>query len=175
MKETSKSPAIDSPALIIEIGDRLLKTGVKYYMLYQMLVKTGISCTQLLEKKVSDVQNKETISYYRQKTYQIDYQPLDKDLQREIALYTYSLPADTYLFPSDKKNKPLNIYLMQKRLHEISLELGIPPITVRSLMKTYQYHEYLKDETSQKKIKQILHLYNQEALESYFGIPLKYD
>lgn len=172
MQSMPKSSAIASPELIFEIGKRMLKTGDKYYILYQMLIKTGISCTQLLEKRVSDVRNKSAISYYRQKTNQIEYQSLDEELQRELSLYTHSLPMDAYLFPSNKNNQPLNIYLIQKRLKDISTELQIPIVTVRSLMKTYQYHEYAKGGSRQKRIKHILHLHSTEALESYFGISL---
>lgn len=172
MPARTRSTAISSPDLLSEIGKRMLRTGDKYYILFQMLVKTGISCTQLLEKKVSDVRNKDSISYHRQKTNLTAYLPLDEDLKKEIALYTFSMPMDGYLFPANKYNQPLNIYLIQKRLKDISTELQIPEISVRSLMKTYQYNEYIKGGECQKRIKSILHIYSRDALETYFGISL---
>lgn len=172
MPSNTRTTVILSPSLIQEVGTRLQKTGVKYYILFQLLIKTGIPCSQFLNKKVSDVRGKKTISYCRRNTNVVENIPLDDEMQRELALYTSSMAADSYLFPANSKNTPISIYLFQRRLSSISEELHIPEIRVRSLIKTYQYQEYLKGGVAQKQIKQILHKGSKNRLEAYFGAPL---
>lgn len=173
MSSRVKSTALTSPVLINEVGNKLLQTGDKYYILFRLLIETGIPCVQLLRKKVSHVRNADEITYLRQKTNQLEHHSLSDELKRELALYTSAMSPDSYLFPSDTKNKPLNIVLLQTRLADISRELQVSEITVRSLHKTYQYNEYLKGGTARKRIKQILHLYNEEKIEEYFGVSLQ--
>ncbi len=172
MPSNTRTTVILSPSLIQEVGTRLQKTGDKYYILFHLLIKTGIPCSQFLNKKVSDVRGKKTISYCRRNTNIVENFPLDDELQKELALYTSSMTADSYLFPANSKNTPLSIYLFQRRLSGISEELHIPEIRVRSLIKTYQYQEYLKGGAAQKQIKQILHKGSVKRLETYFGVSL---
>lgn len=163
------SQAILSPTLENLIGERLKEIDLSFYLIYRLMIETGIPYKALITMQVSDLINASSISYSLKNKENITV-PFSKKTNKLLQKYLLSKDSGEIAFPNKFKNTPLNQANMKRILENVSEDLGIfPPIQLNSLRKTYHYHDFLKDNDFNR-MKKVLKCQSKRAVLEYFGI-----
>lgn len=172
MKERIFAKTIASPSTEQLLGEALLATGEKFYLIYRIVIETGISYKALFELKVKDIPNPPSFPHY----IHIDgtnNRPLSSDLEKRILKYIDGRDEEEYFIYSFKNrrkkfNKSTFYTTFKKVLCNFHLENEYSPISLR---KTYAYHIFLevKDPFVMRRL---LKFNSIERVYDYFGIEL---
>lgn len=145
VKETPTRP-IRSDKIISDLSNDLRKTQEAYYLIFHIILETGIPLRRLLQMKVSDLYKKQKLSYesrHHATTYSVS---LSLRLQRELAEFFKGRKGDEAAFTGSRTNKAMYVTAFQKALNASSERLGIsPPANATTLRKTFLHRIVMSD------------------------------
>ena len=135
---------IRSKEKIEEIKAVLKENGTRDLLLFSMGINTGLTISDLLKLKVTDVRGKSHVEIKEQKTGKVKRFPILGNLQSMLEEYTKNKDLSEYLFKSrNGKNKPITRVQAYMILNNACRKCGIQDrIGMHSLRKTFSYHHY---------------------------------
>ena len=148
----SKLKAITSSIVEHKLGVELKKEDLSVYLLYRIIIETGVPYKVLISPPVEFFRDKYCITYsLKNKEKNTGY--FSQDTLENIKIYTANKKDSDYMFPGRFKNVPMDNTTANRLLKRCSARIGrMEPITTNVLKKTYLYHQYLlMDEHSFKK------------------------
>lgn len=174
--ETRKqhSRAIVSSQEEKELGSALRKQGFKYYILYRLMIDTGISLNTALSLVVSDLKDKDCLFLHNhpnalEEGYIVH---LSNPVKKELTLYLEDKPLTSYVFCAQDNVTPLGPTTFRRTLMDCAEKCDMKNITPLSLKKTYMYHRYLKC-GNVTTIRKELSLPSNRHVYEYFGLAPK--
>lgn len=169
MKNRRFAKTISSPLTEQYLAEALLAMGESFYLIYSIVIETGISFKALFDLKVGDIPNPPSFPHYIHIEGAED-RPLSPKLQEHILAYIDGRNADEYFIaPFNNSGEKFNLssfYTAFKRvLAGFHLENEYSPMSLR---KTYAYHIFLEIEDPFL-MRKLLKLNSVEAVYNYFG------
>lgn len=153
-----------------ELGNALRKQGYKYFLLYSLLIDTGLSIQTSLSLLVSDVKGRDSlyVKASNSKTEKTLF-PMSKSLINAFEPFLENKPLDSHVFCGRDNVTPLIPAVFSSKLADCAKSCGMEYITPFSLKKTYWYHRYLEI-GDVNVIRKALKLPSNKAVYEYFGI-----
>ncbi len=132
-----------SPRLVEIVGTELKKMHTDYYIIYWIILETGITLKDIVDMKVNDISS-DTISYKPSHSDEIRHEPLSENLKKEITLFIKGRDKNDNAFYGVRHDK-MNQNSFQSALRVVSIRCGITPVlSIISLKKTFIYRRLLK-------------------------------
>jgi len=129
------------------IQDDLKASNVRNYIMFEIGIYIGIRISDILNIKVKDIKDKNTLKMREIKTNKEKLMPIPSHLQKEINSYIAEadLKENEYLFKSRKnKIKPISRVQAYYILNKIAKKYKLENIGTHTLRKTFGYHFYKK-------------------------------
>jgi len=143
-----------------EMEMELLKIGYKNYLMFTIVINTGLSISDILKLKVIDLKNKTLINITDQNTNKINTFRINPMLKVEIDNFIKLMSDEDYLFQSGKKeNQPINSVEAYRVLNIAASTVGLEEIDHHTLRKTFGYWHYKQH----KNVALLQDLFNQSA------------
>ena len=136
---------IRSLSMIHEIEDRLKAKDMKYFIMFEIGVYSGLRISDILRLRVKDVYKREFISIREKKTNKEKRFPINRELKKGLDEYCAGKGQGEFLVPSGQKFTRLKAISSRRAydvLHDTGKELGLEHIGTHSLRKTFGYHFY---------------------------------
>ena len=160
------------------IGDYLKYFGSKnnlcYYVMYYLIIETGIKFKQATCLKVNDVKNKNSIDVSFNCTDGYRTVLLSDTMMQRLNELTENKSPDAWLFASSDSGEPITPIAFQNALNSIRKRLKISePLNITTLRKTYYFHCYqYKLQHGAYKDDDIgyISIHNDEWVEEYLGL-----
>ena len=126
--------------------------------MFTLGINVGLKISDILDLKVKDVRDKESVTVIEKKSGKEKTYPIDRTLQEVIHNYTEEMDPESWLFPSRKGDKPISRVQAHRILSEAGDQLGVD-ISTTSMRKTFGYHYFQRTGD----IKKLQELFNQSA------------
>ena len=122
-----------------ELGNALRKQGYKYYVLYRLIIDTGISVNLALSLLVRDLKDKDCLFLFNHPNAQEDGYVVhfSKQVKRELDQYLEDKPLTSYAFCGQDNITPLGPTTFRRTLLDCAKKCDMEHITPLSLKKTY--------------------------------------
>lgn len=122
----------------------LKKRSKRDYFLFTFGINTGLRISDILPLKVVDVINKTHLLITEKKTSKRKKFKLNEKLQKAIGKYVKGKNLNDYLFPGERRTKPITRVRAYQILNGAAKALGITEFGCHSLRKTYGFFFYQK-------------------------------
>ena len=136
---------IRSLSMIHEIEDKLKDRDMKYFIMFEIGVYSGLRISDILALRVKDVYRREYISVTEKKTGKEKRFPINRELKKSIDEYCAGKGAGEFLVPSGRTYKRLKAISRAQAYNVIRStcqEAGLEHIGTHTLRKTFGYHFY---------------------------------
>lgn len=139
-RQPRKLPVILSQAEVIRFLEASKK--IKFRALFMTAYATGLRLLELTHLRVSDIDSQRLVIRVHQGKGQKDrYVMLSPRLLKVLRLYWQAERPATWLFPSLRKDQPINPSVVQRACHQAGLDAGLSkPVTVRMLRHCFATH-----------------------------------
>lgn len=128
-----------------DIGEYLKEKNVKYYVMYEIGIYSGLRISDILKLKIRDVKNKTTIKIREQKTGKEKIFPVNAELEKVLSDYCKDKKAWEYLIPSTHKAAaPVSREYAYRVIREAGRKFGLEHLGTHTLRKTFGYHFYMQ-------------------------------
>lgn len=169
----SSSKAITSPSIERKLGYEIKKVDTAHYLVYRIIIETGIPFEQLAISKVALFRKQKSITYTtRAGEYVTAY--FSQDTLETIREHIAWKSDKEYMFPNRYANTPIKSSNTVRTFNECAAKLGIDMhISIAVLKKTYYFHLLQKanDISELTVFKERLHLRSDNEVLAYLGIP----
>ncbi len=147
MKKINEIRPITSANTIRLLGEDLRAQQEDYYLIYRLILETGIPLSSLLDLTVNDLKDKKEIEVLSSRKYNTTrLAPLSRTLQKDLKAFLNGRSGHEYVFTSRFTGDKLHPSTFKTALKFLSTRHGLePPVTVLVLTRTYAYNQYLKD------------------------------
>lgn len=161
---------IRDPEIVHDLGEYLKEIDMKFYIMYQIGIYSGLRVSDILKLKVKDVKGKKEIKLRETKTGKEKIFPLNTRLQKEINSYCQNKRAYEYIVPNKRNpNKPVSREYAYRMIHEAGKYFGMENIGTHTMRKTFGYHFYMKTKDVVLLMKIFNHTHESRTLR-YIGI-----
>jgi site-specific recombinase XerD len=139
-RQPRKLPIVLSQAEVIRFLEAIKK--FKFRAILMTAYATGLRLSEVTHLRVSDIDSQRLVIRVRQGKGQKDrYVMLSPKLLEVLRLYWRSERPATWLFPSMRKDQPINHSVVQRACHQAGLDAGLSkPVTVRMLRHCFATH-----------------------------------
>jgi site-specific recombinase XerD len=139
-RQPRKLPIVLSQAEVIRFLEAIKK--IKFRAILMTAYATGLRLSEVTHLRVSDIDSQRLVIRVRQGKGQKDrYVMLSPKLLEVLRLYWRSERPATWLFPSMRKDQPINHSVVQRACHQAGLDAGLSkPVTVRMLRHCFATH-----------------------------------
>ncbi len=139
-RQPRKLPVILSQAEVIRFLEAIKK--IKFRAILMTAYATGLRLSEVTHPRVSDIDSQRLVIRVRQGKGQKDrYVMLSPKLLEVLRLYWRSERPATWLFPSLRKDQPINHSVVQRACRRAGLDAGLSkPVTVRMLRHCFATH-----------------------------------
>ncbi len=139
-RQPKKLPVILSQAEVIRFLEAIKK--IKFRAILMTAYATGLRLSEVTHLHVSDIDSQRLVIRVRQGKGQKDrYVMLSPKLLEVLRLYWRSERPATWLFPSLRKDQPINHSVVQRACRRAGLDAGLSkPVTVRMLRHCFATH-----------------------------------
>ncbi len=139
-RQPKKLPVILSQAEVIRFLEAIKK--LKFRAILMTAYATGLRLSEVTHLRVSDIDSQRLVIRVRQGKGQKDrYVMLSPKLLEVLRLYWRSERPATWLFPSLRKDQPINHSVVQRACRRAGLDAGLSkPVTVRMLRHCFATH-----------------------------------
>ena len=139
-RQPRKLPVILSQAEVIRFLEAIKK--IKFRAILMTAYATGLRLSEVTHLRVSDIDSQRLVIRVRQGKGQKDrYVMLSPKLLEVLRLYWRSERPATWLFPSLRKDQPINHSVVQRACRRAGLDAGLSkPVTVRMLRHCFATH-----------------------------------
>lgn len=127
---------------IEEVKSVLLKRCHRDYLLFVILINTGLRIGDTLPLQVSDVKDKSHITIEEKKTGKKKRLLINQQLREEIDRYIVGMDDNDYLFANKKTNKPITRIQAYRILNEAAAKVGLSEFGTHTGRKTFGYWHY---------------------------------
>lgn len=160
---------ITSAIVETKLGVEIKKKDLALYILYRILIETGIPYTHLVKRNVGSFRNKKNISYST-KNEGIITESFSDDTLENISIYIEEKDDDELMFPNKHTDSPLHPSCAIRAFNRCAKKIGLSErITPAVLKKTYFFHLLLN--TSEMSVfRKRTSLYTKKEICDYFGI-----
>lgn len=122
--------------------EALKNYDLKYYIMFEIGVGTGLQLQDILKYRVKDLRGKEVLvavigTHKVELTYEVP-----QELQDIIKVYTKELGADDYVFYGHRPTSPLTREQAYRALKAVSLQVGISSVGAQTMRKTFAWKYY---------------------------------
>lgn len=143
----SVAKPITSQKTIDALSAELRRMKESYYLIFNIMLETGMPLSHVLKSKVSDLYRHPKLTYasrHRTTTYKV---PISLRLQRDIAAHLKGHKPDEFAFTAEKNSsKEMYPVTFQDALARACARLGISPaVNASSLRKTFIYNTVVND------------------------------
>lgn len=123
--------------------EELKKTDYKYYIMFEIGVGTGLQLQDILELKVKDILDKESITVtYGTKGISTTF-TFPKDLQKIISDFCDGKDPDSYLILGHStSNKPVSREQAYRVFRAVGKKVGLSSIGAQTMRKTFAWNYY---------------------------------
>lgn len=133
---------IKDPETLEAFKRALKKANIKYYIMFEIGVGTGIQLQDILKYRVRDLKGKDSLKVQigtrkMERTFN-----LSEELQKTIAEYTKNMKANDYMFQGHKLNAPLTREQAYRAMKSVSVSIGISSIGAQTMRKTFAWNYY---------------------------------
>lgn len=149
----SKLKAITSLVVEKNLGYEIKEESVSYYLLYRIMIETGISFSQVRLLKVSSFREQSSITYTT-RTGSLCKEAFSEDTIATIRDYIADKSNDDYMFVNKFNNSPVGATNFKRILDKYAKKIQYPyPVNMAVLKRTYFFHllERTDDINSYKK------------------------
>lgn len=155
----------------IEKVKRILKEqGSRDYLLFLLGINSGLRISDILKFKISDVRDRDYIEIKEKKTGKYKKFPITNSYKNVLFEYITDKEPNSWLFPSQKDNKPITRIQAYRIIKRACKKAGITVrIGTHSLRKTFGYHFY-KETKDIALLQNILNHSAPSATMRYIGI-----
>ena len=139
-RQPRKLPVVLSQAEVIRLFDAV--RSLKQRAILMTAYATGLRLAEVAHLQVSDIDSERLMIRVRQGKGQKDrYVMLSPTLLEVLRLYWRAERPSSWLFPSKKKEQPINHSVVQRACHQAGLDAGLTKrATVRSLRHSFATH-----------------------------------
>lgn len=139
-RQPRKLPVILSQAEVIRFLHAIKK--IKFRAMLMTAYATGLRLSEVTHLRVSDIDSQRLVIRVRQGKGQKDrYVMLSPKLLEVLRLYWRAERPATWLFPSLRKEQPINHSVVQRACRQAGLDAGLSkPVTVRMLRHCFATH-----------------------------------
>jgi len=146
------------------------ENGSRNLLLFLLGINTGLRVSDLLNLRVKDVKNKESVQIREKKTRKIKKFPIPGDVKLFIDEYVERKNPYGFLFKSRKSNnRPISRVQAYRIIRDACLLLGLEHTGTHSLRKTFGYHFYKKTKDIAL-LQKILNHSSQDITLRYIGV-----
>jgi integrase len=145
-----------------DIEDWLKKYNVKYFIMFEVGVYSGLRISDILPLRVEDVWHKTHIKVREKKTGKYKAFIINPELKAVLDPYCKGRRQGEFLVPSDEKfprQKPVSKKRAYQVLRRAGEENKLPGLGTHSMRKTFGYHYYKK----YKDVAELMRLFNHSA------------
>ncbi|HOO12111.1 MAG TPA: site-specific integrase [Bacillota bacterium] len=146
---------IREPELVQDIANYFRKQNERNYIMFLLGIYTGLRITDILNLRVRDVKNRNTIVIREKKTRKQRTTEINPVLKKALSSYIEGKDYNEYLIKSRRgRNKPISRSMAYKIMRQVADEFGLEGIGTHTLRKTFGYHFYkqTKDVVTLQKI-----------------------
>ena len=147
----------------------LRESGSRNLLLFLLGINTGLRVSDLLNLKVRDVKDKDSVQIREKKTRKKKKFPIPSEIRLFICEYVQNKAPSRYLFKSRKSNKPISRVQAYRIIKDACEVLGIYHTGTHSLRKTFGYHFYKKTKDIAM-LQKILNHSSQDITLRYIGV-----
>jgi len=120
----------------------LKKSDIKYYIMFEIGIGTGLQLQDILKYKVKDLRNKTSLQVKigvrkMERTYDVP-----EELQEIIRSYTKGMKTSDYMFRGHKSDAPLTREQAYRAMKSVSMSIGISSIGAQTMRKTFAWNYY---------------------------------
>jgi integrase len=128
---------------IFEIENTLKKKALKYQVMFQIGIYSGLRISDILKLRVEDVKDKEYITLRETKTRKEKRFKIKKTLKNTLKLYCSEMEKYEYLVQSNRgSNKAISRGMAYKVIKQAGIMSGIHNLGTHTMRKTFGYHFY---------------------------------
>jgi len=154
----------------IDAVKRILKeNGTRNLLLFLLGINTGLRVSDLLNLRVRDVKDKDSVQIREKKTRKVKKFPIPEDVKAFIDEYVERKSPYRFLFKSRKSNKPISRVQAYRIIRDACMILGLEHTGTHSLRKTFGYHFYKKTKDIAL-LQKILNHSSQDITLRYIGV-----
>jgi len=139
-RQPQKLPVVLSQTEVIRLFDAV--RSLKQRAILMTAYATGLRLAEVTHLQVSDIDSERMMVRVRQGKGQKDrYVMLSRTLLEVLRLYWRAERPTTWLFPSKRRDQPINHSVVQRACHQAGLDAGLSKrATVRSLRHSFATH-----------------------------------
>ena len=139
-RQPRKLPVVLSQAEVIQLFDAV--HSLKQRAILMTAYATGLRLSEVTHLQISDIDSERMMIRVRQGKGQKDrYVMLSPTLLEVLRLYWRAERPTSWLFPSKRKEQPINHSVVQRACHQAGLDAGLTKrATVRSLRHSFATH-----------------------------------
>jgi len=120
----------------------LKESDIKYYIMFEIGIGTGLQLQDILKYKVKDLRNKQELQIRigvrkMERTFKVP-----EELQEIIRTYTRGMKANDYMFRGHKTDAPLTREQAYRAMKSVSMSIGISSIGAQTMRKTFAWNYY---------------------------------
>ncbi len=136
---------IREPEKVKLISTFLKQNSERNYIMFMIGIYSGLRISDILQLRVKDIINKDSIYIKEKKTKKTKLFPINPILKKEIKSYCIGKDLNEYIVKSRKgKNKPITREMAYKILSETGNLFNLPNLGTHTLRKTFGYHHYMQ-------------------------------
>ena len=169
MKKMNVVDPIREKEYINAVKRVLRESGARNLLLFLLGINTGLRVSDLLNLKVKDVKDKDTVQIREKKTRKVKKFLIPKEIRGYINEYVAQKPLSRYLFKSKKSNKPITRIQAYRIISRAGKILGLEHTGTHTLRKTFGYHFY-KQTKDIALLQKILNHSSQDITLRYIGV-----
>lgn len=144
------------------IEDWLYRYGVKYFIMFEIGIYSGLRVSDILPLRKEDVWHKTHIKIREKKTGKFKMFVINPELQAVLDPYVKDLRQGDLLVPSNGKfprEKPVSTSMAYKVLRRAGEECHLPGLGTHSMRKTFGYHYYRR----YKDVAELMRIFNHSS------------
>lgn len=135
------TPIKDEETLQI-FEEALKQSDLKYYIMFEIGVGTGLQLQDILKYRVKDLRGKEFLTVHiGTRQIELTYR-IPEELQEIIRTYTKELGDEDYVFHGHRPTSPLTREQAYRALKAVSLQVGISSVGAQTMRKTFAWKYY---------------------------------
>lgn len=161
---------IRDPELVRDLGEYLKEIDMKFYIMYEIGIYSGLRVSDILKLKVRDVKGKKEIKLREKKTGKEKIFPVNPKLQKELNSYCQDKKPYEFIVPNKKHiGKPVSREYAYRVIHEAGKYFGLENLGTHTMRKTFGYHFYMQTKDIVLLMKILNHTHESRTLR-YIGI-----
>lgn len=129
--------------VVLDIADYLKEKNIRDYVMFMFGIYSGLRICDILQFRVRDVRDRDSISKREIKTKKEKRFPINKELKKILSEYIADKKDYEFLFRNPNvPNKPITRQQAYNILSSAGKAFGLESIGTHTLRKTFGYHLY---------------------------------